>query len=73
MCCPCVCVNAIVWFVCASVLFSGVLCVGCLVCVVCGVCACCVNLMCLGVVRVMYCVMVHKLCLCVVCLRGSFV
>ena len=33
----------------------------------CGVCACCFRLGCLGVVRVMYSVMVHRLCLCVLC------
>ena len=34
-----------------------------------GVCACCVSLMCLGVGLVMYCVMVHSLRLCVLCVR----
>ena len=40
----------------------------------CGVCACGFRLMCLCVVLVMYCAMVHGLCLCVlcVCLGGSF-
>ena len=33
----------------------------------CGVCACGFSLMCLCVVLVMYCVMVHGLCLCVLC------
>ena len=35
----------------------------------CGVCACCFSLMCLGVVLVMYCVMVHNVWLCVLCVR----
>ena len=40
----------------------------------CGVCACGFGLMCLSVVCVMYCVMVHGLCLCVscVCVAVSF-
>ena len=33
----------------------------------CGVCACCFSLMCLGVVIVMYCAMVHSEWLCVLC------
>ena len=37
--------------------------------VLCGVCACCFNVMCLGVVLVMYCVIVHNVWLCVLCVR----
>ena len=35
----------------------------------CGVCACCVSLVCLCGVIVVYCVMVHNVWLCVLCVR----
>ena len=44
-------------------------CVFVVLCVLCGVCACGFRLMC--VVRVMCCVMVHGLCLCLLCVYAD--
>ena len=54
--------NVCVWYVCgfACVVVWRVWCCD-VACIVCGVCACGLNIMCLSVVVVMYCVLVHGL------------